>query len=392
MKALTKRILARAASGLLLVNVVSISVAADPSPGQLESKAEQTQTTTQPAAVVETDDSVELLKHRSPSSVISGERMLLKAKISGQDGVKLARVYFKTASAERYNFVVLNKGERGIYAANIPAPGSAVSAVEYKIVVQNALGEVYKSEKYSVPVRAATTQQTVQNNGFIDVFSEYPEDTTDTSGFIDNVRYTYGVTKLVTSLGSSVSVASSGSGVVGGTSSTAGGATGTSVASSSSVAASSTATAATTATAASATAAVSMTTVAAVGAGAVGAAVVVDSASSDDSSSSSASADCYTGGVVEVIETVSSSVSYYYGFTDGRPQDYSVYDENEGCLSDETVDSGIVDDTDYSDSFCYSETVLEEIFNDPSRQEFGQLSVTFGETLPCPTSSLSLSQ
>lgn len=160
----------------------------------------------------------DFLKHRAASDVPAGERLLIKTKIQGKDGVKLARVYFKTASADRYSFVVLNKGERSVYTAEIPAAGKAVSAIEYKIVVQDAFGEVHKTDKYKVAVSEAASNQVSQSNSFINVFSEYPEETAqpEFSGFVDNVRFTYGVTKLLASTTSSVG------GVVGSSSASAG--------------------------------------------------------------------------------------------------------------------------------------------------------------------------
>ena len=167
-----------------------------------------------------------LIKHKAASSITSGERLNIRTKIDGTEGVSLARVYFKSAQADKYNFVVLNKGDNGIYSANIPAAGNSIATIEYRIVTLNAFGEVFKTDKYSVAVNPNTSNSQPNKDGFIDVFSEYPEDETQDqfTGFVDNVRFTYGVTQLLASTGSSAA------GVVSGTSASASSTAGTTAA------------------------------------------------------------------------------------------------------------------------------------------------------------------
>jgi len=251
-----------------------------------------------------------LVKHKASSEISAGDRLTIKTKIDGKNGVKLARVYFKSSEASKYSFVVLNKGERGVYSADIPAASNSVTAIEYKIVVQNAFGEIYKTEKYAVLVSPTDVVATASTEaGFISVYSEYPENEADSSGFVDKVRYTYSATKIATQVGQALSVSSSGGGYVGGSSASSAGASTT---------ASTTAT-----TSASST---SLTTASAVGAGAVGTSVITDP--------SGKGGDCFTG-IIEiteesfddsdVIETIG------IGFSSGIYNSLSVRVSGDGC-------------------------------------------------------------
>ena len=359
--------------------------------GQSNEAAAQT---TKPASTQMSTTSNDFLKHRAPNGVTSGERLLVKAKIAGKDGVKLARVYFKTASSERYNFVVLNKGQRGVYSAEIPAAGNAVSAVEYKIVVQNAFGEVYKTEKYSVPVNAATSNEIAQKDGFIDVFSEYPENATETSGFIDNVRYTYGATKLVTSVGSSVSVASSGSGYVGGASSSASGTAGSAASGAAGTSAGSAGTAATgTAAGSTATAATaaSTTSLAAVGAGSVAVAAVGDPSGTEGndygSTKSYGSGACFDGFLEFSYGDEFGSYVVVTEFKNGLP--YAASGSNSelgGCITSSDVDGGsvVIEELEFpSEISCVTVDMIDAMISDSELDAYFQnISTVSGHSCP----------
>jgi len=341
MKNLNKAILTGAISAVMLGGMTSNVAMADNWFSRAEDKAKASMPPPSGAKPVQqaaaTDNS--LVKHKVADNVTAGERLSIKTKIDAKNGVKLARVYFKAADAEKYSFVVLNKGERGVYTADIPAASNSVSAIEYKIVVQNAFGEIYKTEKYAVMVTPTDTIANASADaGFIEVYSEYPQDEADTKGFVDQVRYTYGATKIATQVGQALSVGGSSSGYVGG-SSTASGAASTSAAT----------------TAASST---SITTAATVGAGAVGATAVTDP--------SGVSGDCFDGILEGSFDGYSGGgvdFDVWIELREGKVYAFSEKSSVHGCLdvsSDEVYWNE--DETDYS-GFCYTNEIIDQVIS-----------------------------
>ena len=129
----------------------------------------------------------------SPLETISqGKRALVSMSIAdGASDIKLARLYFKRGADQKYNFVVFNQQEGGMFTAELPAVGDNVQVVDYKVVTQSADNSIYKSPKFSAQVVKVTGNNSALADGFIQVYSEYPEDETDKDGFEDKIRYVY---------------------------------------------------------------------------------------------------------------------------------------------------------------------------------------------------------
>ena len=358
MKNMTNFFIGSTLSALVINGVISTAALAD----QWQTRAEQKEVNSQITSSdnsqavkqsAQTDSS--FLKHKPVASVSAGERLQIKAKVQAKDGVKVARVYFKAAEASRYSFVVLNKGPRNVYVAELPATANSVSSIEYKIVVQNAFGEIYKTDKYKVPVSpsGSIAQQQNANSGFIDVYSEHPEDSGENSGFVDKVRYTYGATKLATSLGQALSVANSGSGYVGGASSSAGGASAGSAAAT---------TGATTSTA-------SLGAAAAVGAGVVGASAVADPSGIEGNDMGarkvdSSGGECF-GGIIEI--SITSGVDDWIQrteFRNGLPYSASVSTGESGCLTENDIASDDVEELEFPSGFCVTTEMVDMIIEE----------------------------
>ena len=302
-----------------------------------------------------------LVKHKALEEIKAGERMQIKSKINAKDGVKLARVYFKSAGAANYNFVVLNNdGAPNIYSAELPAAGNATKSIEYKIVFQNAYGEIYKTKKYQVSVtQVMTLLPRNAESGFIYVYSELPEDETSSEGFNDNMRYAYDVTKISTQAGTSLSAANSGTGFIG----SSGGSVG---AVSVSTATASTATASTAAitTGSTTIGGVSMGTVLAVGGGVAGVAVaaVVIGGDDDDSDSNS----CFSGIIEHTVTESGVTVTQWTEIRDGVPFGYSASNSVNGCLDDVSGISTQFDAADKAEyeELCLSKEAFEAVFTD----------------------------
>ena len=295
-----------------------------------------------------------LVKHKSLRDVAAGERLKIKAKINAKDGVKLARVYFKAATEANYSFVVLNKGSQNVYSADLPAADTNISSIEYKIVFQNAYGEIYKTEKYRVAV--TTTAESVlsqrSENGFIYVYSELPEEDSQSNNFTDNIRYAYGVSKLSTQAGYTLSAANSSTGFISSTggSLSAGAASSTALASSSTVASG-----------------VSAGSVAA-GVGVVGAAAVSSPSGEegDDTGAGYETDECYSGIIEHTVFESSVSVTQWTEIREGVPYGFSASNSVNGCLDDI---SGITTQFDADDKAeyqqqCLTKNMFESVFND----------------------------
>ncbi len=313
-----------------------------------------------------------LVKHKAQPLIKRGERLLVRAKLNTKDGVHLARVYFKSDRGNQYNFVVLNESKRNIYEAELPAVGNDIEAVEYKIVFKDGLGEVYKTDKYSVAV-AAGAASTVALSGFVDVFSEYPEDKSENMGFSDVVRYSYGAGELVTQSGYAASVSSPGAGYVGATGSATGSvssgvassAAGSSLAGSSAAAASASSAALATTAVSGGSAAAATGTVIAVTGGAV-AAVAVVAVVADDDSASSSEGDCFSG-IVKYTTTESEvSVTRWVEFRSGVPYGESISNSVTACQEDVTgvnVQFSAEDKAAYQAN-CITQAQIEEVYDE----------------------------
>ncbi len=135
------------------------------------------------------------LSHQPVTQVKPGERASITVKVDEGEKLKISRVYFRGSHDQSYNFVVLNHLGRGIYAAQLPAPGAGISTIDYRIVTQSADGSVFKSPKYVVAVSGEATAATP--SGFIAVYSELPQDlSSQNEGFDDNIRMGYNATRV----------------------------------------------------------------------------------------------------------------------------------------------------------------------------------------------------
>lgn len=164
--------------------------------------------------------------HAPPSSVVSGQRALIKVQLDNPQGVKVARVYFKGGLDKKYNFVVLNHQGGGVFTAELPAPGANLKEIDYRIVTQSADGAVYKSPLHTINVAAGGASAAgaavaaAAAGGFISVYSELPQDlSSSSSSFDDNLKVTYNASRVSTSAGD-LALAEGGSGVVGGSAKT----------------------------------------------------------------------------------------------------------------------------------------------------------------------------
>lgn len=152
----------------------------------------------------------EVLSQTAVESVVQGQRASVQVALAGADQLKVVRVYFKRAADAQYNFVVLKPIGGGLFAAELPAVGENISAIDYRIVTQSADGAVFKSPKYSIPVVAGAAGAAALNAGFVDVYSEAPEALTNKDGFKDNVRYTYNASQVAQGAAAGAAVAGAG--------------------------------------------------------------------------------------------------------------------------------------------------------------------------------------
>jgi len=230
--------------------------------------------------------------HDPVTSVATGERVKLSASVADDAGVELVRAYFKHETGANYLFVNLSSTDGVNYSGTLPASSIANSTMNYLLLVKNKANQVYKSQVFTLPIKAGTA--VVASQAPIKVFTELSEAPKAIAGFSDNLTMDvaesgakYGaVTGLYGSGNATAATAATSAtnaGTVTATTTSTNVAAGTGVGSSASGsgAAASTATT-TTATAATTTAAVSTTTIVAGTAVAAGAAVAASGGSDDD--------------------------------------------------------------------------------------------------------------
>lgn len=254
------------------------------------------------------------IAHNLPTNVEVGSPTRITAAISEPEGIKNARVYFKRAvdpkAAFKHHFVVMENVKGPVYQATIPAAAEGTKGIDYAIVVRNNKLEITKSKTFSVtlapasaPVAPASEQ--VGADGFVQVYSELPEEEVDNSGYTNAMSVAYDSPALFnqaaepfniasvssesySSTASSASASSSSTASASSSSSSAGaGSAGASTAGAGTASATGVGVATTTAAASTVTiggVTVSTTTAVVAGAAAIGGAVIVASDDSDDPS------------------------------------------------------------------------------------------------------------
>ena len=138
----------------------------------------------------------EIISQVVPQTVAQGQRLGVQVSLANADKLKVVRLYFKRGVDTQYNFVVLNPQSNGVFSAELPATGTEIQAIDYRIVTQSVEGNVFKSPVFTVPVSGVAPAAASQ--GFVSVFSEVPEPLTDKIGFKDNIRYTYNASQVTT--------------------------------------------------------------------------------------------------------------------------------------------------------------------------------------------------
>ena len=158
------------------------------------------------------------IHHEPVESVRAGVRFEIAADIEDDQGVDLARVYFRAKREAEYVFVPMRpKGAR--YAAALPAPSADAGAVEYLILVRNQGGALYKTAPFEVKVDKA--EAPVAYTERIQVYTELAQAPAEIAGFKDDI--VLDVVKAAAKLARSKTTGTaSASGTTGGASSTAG--------------------------------------------------------------------------------------------------------------------------------------------------------------------------
>lgn len=142
--------------------------------------------------------------HKPVETVQSGKRISLTTEVADPEGIKTVRVYFKTASSQNYNFVVLEQVENvkksvfeqfkrlgsnfeGLaFSGLLPATIKGTTSIDYLIVVQNNASVVVKSQIYNISITPGA-ESPKSNNDPIQVYSELDTAPTEIDGFSDNI-------------------------------------------------------------------------------------------------------------------------------------------------------------------------------------------------------------
>lgn len=128
------------------------------------------------------------ITHKPAKEFVSGQRITLVAKVKDKQGVDLVRAYFKSAQADDYHFVVMEKSGKNSYAGVLPAPAKGAESVEYLILVKNAADQVIKTQTYLTPVKDADDDAAaVTPADKVQVYSELADAPQQVVGFTDSI-------------------------------------------------------------------------------------------------------------------------------------------------------------------------------------------------------------
>ncbi|MCJ7682226.1 MAG: hypothetical protein MUP70_15985, partial [Candidatus Aminicenantes bacterium] len=88
------------------------------------------------------------ISHTPVPYYVPGSRIQIKALVSDETGIMLARCYFRAKDADEFVFVDMPLIVGNEYVGIIPAPAAAAGAVEYIILAVNQNGLVVRSQMF----------------------------------------------------------------------------------------------------------------------------------------------------------------------------------------------------------------------------------------------------
>jgi archaellum component FlaF (FlaF/FlaG flagellin family) len=142
------------------------------------------------SVAVAAEDPTTEVTHEALDYYVPEKRITLSAEVEDETGVDLVRCYFKNDLQAEYTFVPMQYAGDGQYRAELPAPSSATSSLEYLFLVVNGQNVVYKTQSFTVPKDENEDMpewQTVPGEDQLTVYSEVPQTAEVPPGFSDNV-------------------------------------------------------------------------------------------------------------------------------------------------------------------------------------------------------------
>ena len=130
------------------------------------------------------------MKHKPMEYFVPGHRIQVSADISDDNGVRLARCYFKTTEEADIIFVVL-KETKGAYTGIIPAPSENTLLIEYLFLVVNESNVVVKSQTFQMKRSDdddVPAWQQKSAEGEVNVYSELAQAPEQPPGFTDAIH------------------------------------------------------------------------------------------------------------------------------------------------------------------------------------------------------------
>jgi hypothetical protein len=133
------------------------------------------------SSLAKTDKSI---VHNPIKMLSVGDRARVNVTVYDESGIDVVRIYFKHQSGASYVYVSLTATNIKNYSGLLPTPSVANSTFDYLVLVKNALGEVYKSQTYTVDILPG---KAALNTVPIAVFTDLAEAPSKIDGFSDNL-------------------------------------------------------------------------------------------------------------------------------------------------------------------------------------------------------------
>lgn len=131
------------------------------------------------------------IKHEAPKYFVTGERIALDANIESDNGITVARTYFKANDAINYNFVAMQCAKE-MCKAVLPKPSHTTEGIEYLFLYVDNDKKVFKSKPYHVIAdnkQEKPAYQNVNTSEKLHVSTELTNRPEAIEGFTDNILY-----------------------------------------------------------------------------------------------------------------------------------------------------------------------------------------------------------